>query len=274
MGSSVPPGRRLAGDDAYRFHHVLIRDAAYASITKETRVELHRRCADWLEQSAEADDALVGYHLERAYRYRCELSPPDEEAAELADRAAHLLAAAGERALSQGDNPAAVNLLGRADRLGLDGREARTFSTSSARRSGGQATPPARSASSTRPHARRRCRRSRHGGVGADAQAALVRTFGGGSVAEALVTAEEAIAELEKLGDDRALGRAWLATARSVHQTRMHHARAREASERAIAYAERAGDRETALDAMGTSACRCSTGRTRSTRPPRIWSRS
>ena len=240
----------LAGDDAYRFHHVLIRDAAYASITKETRVELHRRCADWLEQGAEADDALVGYHLERAYRYRCELSPPDEEAAALARRAAHLLAAAGERALSQGDNPAAVNLLGRADRLGLDGREGAQvlYGLGDALRRSGDVPGSIRVLDEAA--ARAADAGDRATAATARMLAAMVRTFGGGSVAEALVTAEEAIATLEELGDDRALGRAWLATSRSVHQVRMHHVRGCEASARAVAYAERAGDRDTALDAM------------------------
>src|ERR687888_11237 len=37
------PGR----EDAYRFRHALIRDAAYAGIAKERRAELHERFANW-----------------------------------------------------------------------------------------------------------------------------------------------------------------------------------------------------------------------------------
>jgi len=37
----------LLGEPALRFHHVLIRDAAYRRLLKGTRVELHERLADW-----------------------------------------------------------------------------------------------------------------------------------------------------------------------------------------------------------------------------------
>ena len=37
---------------AFRFRHLLIRDAAYESITKATRAELHERFAGWLGSSA------------------------------------------------------------------------------------------------------------------------------------------------------------------------------------------------------------------------------
>jgi hypothetical protein len=39
----------FAAEDAYRFRHLLIRDAAYESIPKEVRAELHERHVDWLE---------------------------------------------------------------------------------------------------------------------------------------------------------------------------------------------------------------------------------
>ena len=47
-----PDRSAFAGDDGFRFRHVLIRDVAYASIPKELRAELHERFADWLEQAA------------------------------------------------------------------------------------------------------------------------------------------------------------------------------------------------------------------------------
>src|SRR5262249_2320857 len=40
------------GEPALRFHHVLIRDAAYRRILKGTRAELHARLADWLASRA------------------------------------------------------------------------------------------------------------------------------------------------------------------------------------------------------------------------------
>jgi predicted ATPase len=85
----VRPDQSLfAGDDGFRFNHVLIRDVAYASMSKELRAELHARLAGWLEQHAEAHltghEEIVGYHLEQAYRLRSELGRVDDDARELA----------------------------------------------------------------------------------------------------------------------------------------------------------------------------------------------
>ncbi|HUG47023.1 MAG TPA: adenylate/guanylate cyclase domain-containing protein, partial [Candidatus Limnocylindria bacterium] len=110
---------RLDLDD-YRFHHVLIRDAAYGRALKRTRAQLHERFADWLEawdrgeRRAGEYDEIVGYHLEQAFIYGSQLGPTDEQTRSLGRRAADNLAAAGQRAFVQGDLPAAVNLLGRA----------------------------------------------------------------------------------------------------------------------------------------------------------------
>ena len=43
-----PDRAQLPGDDGYRFAHVLVRDAAYESMAKELRAELHERFAAWL----------------------------------------------------------------------------------------------------------------------------------------------------------------------------------------------------------------------------------
>ena len=71
----------LPDDDAYRFRHLLIRDAAYEALPKATRAELHERFADWLAVNGTALvelDEILGYHLEQAYRYREELGPLDD----------------------------------------------------------------------------------------------------------------------------------------------------------------------------------------------------
>jgi class 3 adenylate cyclase/tetratricopeptide (TPR) repeat protein len=112
-----PDQPQLEGDDAYRFRHLLIRDAAYDSLPKAIRAELHERLAGWLgEHAAEMVDAdeIVGYHLEQAHRYRLELRLPDDHTRGLAMRARDLLAAAGARALGRNDVGAALNLLRRA----------------------------------------------------------------------------------------------------------------------------------------------------------------
>jgi len=104
----------LKGDQAFRFRHGLIRDAAYAGLAKATRADLHLRFADSLE-SRRVDlvelAELVGYHLEQAAQYRRELGL---DGAAIAGRAAERLAAAGALALEREDAPAAANLLGRA----------------------------------------------------------------------------------------------------------------------------------------------------------------
>src|SRR6185295_18212838 len=42
----------LLGEPGLRFHHVLIRDAAYRRLLKGTRAELHERLAEWIEARA------------------------------------------------------------------------------------------------------------------------------------------------------------------------------------------------------------------------------
>ena len=71
-----PDTPQLAGTDAFRFRHLLIRDAAYHGMAKAERADLHERFADWLDEHAgdlAERDELVGYHLEQAVRYRREL---------------------------------------------------------------------------------------------------------------------------------------------------------------------------------------------------------
>ncbi len=110
--------RALGGDDAFRFAHGLIRDAAYQFLRKETRSELHERMAAWLERSATRElgeqEELVGYHFEQAYVYRAELGPVGERELRLAFEAATRLDASGRRALDRSDFPAAIKLLERA----------------------------------------------------------------------------------------------------------------------------------------------------------------
>ena len=114
----IRPDRRLsAGEDGFRFGHILIRDAAYESMSKSSRGELHERFAAWVEERAadRADlDEIIGHHLEQAHVYRTELGPAGDAEAELATRAAARLARAGRRALTRGDASAAAGLLGRA----------------------------------------------------------------------------------------------------------------------------------------------------------------
>jgi class 3 adenylate cyclase/tetratricopeptide (TPR) repeat protein len=105
---------QLPGDDAFRFRHLLIRDAAYDALPKATRAELHERFAAWLEERApdfvELDE-VVGYHLEQAARYEQELGRSSRG---LSERAGDRLASAGRRALWRDDVHAARSLFERA----------------------------------------------------------------------------------------------------------------------------------------------------------------
>ncbi len=118
----IRPDRSVtAPGDAFRFRHLLIRDAAYERLPKAERAELHELFAGWLDQAAgdrrSEVEEIVGYHLEQAFRYREELAPVDDRGRELARRAAERLIAAGSRALERSDIGATVNLYGRAATL-------------------------------------------------------------------------------------------------------------------------------------------------------------
>jgi len=95
----------FAGEEAFRFRHVLIRDAAYGMLPKSARAELHERYASWLERSAEERlreyEEIIGYHLEQAFGYRMALGARNARA----------------NALVRADLAAAIGLLERAFRL-------------------------------------------------------------------------------------------------------------------------------------------------------------
>jgi class 3 adenylate cyclase/tetratricopeptide (TPR) repeat protein len=116
-----PHESTFAGQEAYRFMHLLIREAAYHGLLKRTRAELHVRFIDWLERVAPDRvlefEEIRGYHLEQAFFTLQQLAPNDEEVWQIGVRGAGYLSSAGRRALARGDIPAAANLLRRAAAL-------------------------------------------------------------------------------------------------------------------------------------------------------------
>jgi class 3 adenylate cyclase/tetratricopeptide (TPR) repeat protein len=102
----------LPGLSAYRFLHVLVRDAAYDGLAKASRAAMHERLADWLSSlgSDAVPDEIVGHHLASAWEYRKQLGPSTGQVRELATRASRRLAAAGRR-LELSDVAAAAALL-------------------------------------------------------------------------------------------------------------------------------------------------------------------
>jgi class 3 adenylate cyclase/tetratricopeptide (TPR) repeat protein len=101
----------------YGFAHLMMRDVAYQALPKQLRAELHECVADRGAVFVGERDEVVGYHLEQAHRYRCELGASGAAVDRLGARAAARLAAAGQRANARGDLPTAVGLLGRAQKL-------------------------------------------------------------------------------------------------------------------------------------------------------------
>jgi len=105
------------GEPGLRFHHMLIRDAAYRRLLKNTRADLHEKFADWVVSRAagsEEHDETIGWHLEQAHSNLREIGTLDARGLTLGARAAEKLGAAGRRALARDDLALAAGLLRRA----------------------------------------------------------------------------------------------------------------------------------------------------------------
>jgi class 3 adenylate cyclase/tetratricopeptide (TPR) repeat protein len=228
--------------DAYRFRHILIRDAAYDGLSKAQRAELHVRVAGWLEENAPERevDELVGWHLERAFALRRDLGIAD---AELASRAYASLTRVGRRALGRGDVTAAAALLDRAIALpGVVDRErvAVQLDLVAALADQGRLARGQELVDVSVDRARE---------LGEDAL--LARALVEGShllfhsdpeiwVQTARATAEEAQAPLERAGDEAGLARAWMLVV--IHDYIQGHNRALSTElERALVHARRGG---------------------------------
>ena len=106
----------ITGERAYKFKHVLIREVAYAGLSKSSRADLHYAFAQWLGERA-GDELLEirAFHLDQAARLLTELD--GVAPAELREEAAAVLANAGHRALSRESFRGARKLLLRAVEL-------------------------------------------------------------------------------------------------------------------------------------------------------------
>jgi predicted ATPase len=121
-----PVAANFAHEVAFRFKHILVRDAAYRATAKKLRALLHEQFADWLEEIVRGRvaeyDEIIGYHLEQSHGYCIELGPADAATEALAERAAEHLTAAGQRARDRGDFSSTAALLSRAVDLYPPGR--------------------------------------------------------------------------------------------------------------------------------------------------------
>jgi tetratricopeptide (TPR) repeat protein len=89
----------VASENEYAFRHVLVRDVAYAQITRAARAEKHRRAAAWIESLGRAGDhaEMLAHHYLSALELTRAVGAPADE---LGERARVALREAGERALS------------------------------------------------------------------------------------------------------------------------------------------------------------------------------
>jgi predicted ATPase len=232
------------GEDAFRFGHILIRDAAYNAISKQMRTRLHERFADWLEAHQQPYEDLVGYHLEQAYRLRTELGPIDDVGRTLAARATEHLATAGYRAWGRGDVSAAINLFERASEL-CPPNDARlygfTLEFSDALFQAGRLAD-AETLLAGAVEKTRRLGRDDLSLLAALQLADLRRTTDPGpTLAETLALARRAVEVFEAAGDDRALARS-LRLIRAIEFEHGHLSEAFPYAERALASAGRLGD--------------------------------
>jgi class 3 adenylate cyclase/tetratricopeptide (TPR) repeat protein len=255
-----PDPGQLPGEDAYRFRHLLIRDAAYDALPKATRGELHERFAAWLEEHGAGLvelDEILGYHLEQAHRYRVELGD-GAHSEELGGRAALRLTAAGRRSLAVGDVSAAANLFRRAISLsepaGREGVEVLLELAFALVPLGDLGEAGARYEEAVA-LAQRLGDRALE--LRAQCYLGELRVTSDQSLtaAQALAVGHEAIQELEPLGDDRALAAAWKLVA-AGENLRGRWLGVERALEHVLEHARRVGDRTRETDALtllGTS---------------------
>ena len=253
----VRPDRSdFAGDEAFRFRHMLLRDAAYEGVPKQDRGQLHERFASWLERTAGERVAeyeeVLGYHLEQAYRYRAELGQLDEPTRALGLRAARLLASAGLRASDRSDASGARKLLSRAaglfpaehpekaallPHLAMAVGEAAEYESALAILDEAAAL------------AERLGNRSLYWEARVRATEWRFQQNPQGAVDANMSLIEQALTELEQLGDHRALTAVW----DQLHRIRYYRgdlAGARVAAERMLEHAQLAGDEGNTLQAL------------------------
>jgi class 3 adenylate cyclase/tetratricopeptide (TPR) repeat protein len=247
-----PDRTQLPGDDAFRFRHLLIRDAAYDGLPKAARAELHERFAIWLEAHGtdliELDE-ILGYHLEQAHRYRMELGGGGGETERLATRAAERIGSAAERAALRHDSTAAVALYERAVVLAPEGPEAfeRNLRLIRVRMDSGDLDGAIRDAD-------RLLERTRREGEGSrELRARLARAnvaYNSEKVsgADLQPLADESLEVFTALNDDAGLSDAWW-TAMLVEHGALRWRGALVALERMIEHAARIGDRLRVADA-------------------------
>jgi tetratricopeptide (TPR) repeat protein len=252
-----PEHSALPGEDAFRFRHQLIRDAAYGAIPKAQRAEQHERLADWLELMAGdavlEQEEIVAYHLEQARGYRTELGPPDGRSDAIGRRASARLVSAGQRASARGDYIAGATLFRRALAVGPPGGAERGAieyhlgialdEVSDARASLAAFEEAVRFAADSGDRSLEWLARISRSEVLTNADPRSLSTE------EFRAELEEAIRHFDELGDETGLATAWSKLA-FLEFVPNRFERAEQAARRAIDHARRSGDDRLLNDAI------------------------
>ncbi len=115
----IEPAREHGSSRArYRFNSALIHETIYHGMVKRVRAERHQRVAA-LGRAGDAAPAMIGSHLESAYRYRVDLGLVGAQTETLRQAAGAMLTAAGTAAMARSDLCWAEDLLERALALTL-----------------------------------------------------------------------------------------------------------------------------------------------------------
>jgi tetratricopeptide (TPR) repeat protein len=254
-----PDRSMLAGEDAFRFRHQLIRDATYEATPKALRAELHERFADWLEgvgeDRVEEFEEILAYHLERAYRLLEELGPLDDAGLELGLRAAARYAASARRASDRSDHRAAATLFRHAAGLLPAGHPDRPRTLYDVGRASARGLePPVAFAAldAAVSAAAAGGQRAIEWMARIDRGLVLLMIDPLGFTNDDLrAEVAAARAELEAGDDDEALAIVWIALA-NIEWMPCRFDAAREAAIHAVEHARRSGDRSLLMDAMTT----------------------
>ncbi len=253
----------MPGENAYRFRHALIRDAAYTSLAKATRSELHERHATWLEQTlgdqtSEAEE-IIGYHLEQATHYRLELGPLDTTTYQLADRARR-----PPRPWPDGSPSAAATARRRSTCWNAPAHCPPATSAPASHSPPTSATPSPTTATYERADAVLSDAIERASALGDDhneRHARLVRSLlrrftNPEPLAETLAETRQSMTVFQAAGDDAALARGWCLLACLYCAT--DAVLMQEAAERAVDHVRRAGNRLSESGVAGTARRRAS----------------
>jgi class 3 adenylate cyclase/tetratricopeptide (TPR) repeat protein len=254
---SPAPSVIFTSEDSFQFGHILVRDTAYGALSKARRAELHETFADWLaRKTAESGgdySEIIGHHLEQAHRARVELGLLDESTIALGRRAGAELGAAGRRAVARDDAHAARSLLGRAANLLPNAAPERLELMAEL---GSVLIRAGEFAEATETFAEVARRAAASGQRNLELRAQIeqqwVRLFTDpeGSSDGIRALTESVIPELEEVGDDRGLARAWW-LASEVHTTACRWGSRAAALERALEYAGRTEDKQQQATLIG-----------------------